>query len=298
MKTLIFGNTGFVGKHLEKYLLELNEEDVYGASLRQGNDIRNYEDVRRVIQVVQPDYIYNLAALSYVGESQLDPHRAVETHITGTINILEAVRRLGIKTKILLTSTSEEYGYENQKTFVTEESNTLPTTIYGTTKNAMTNIAQMYTKNYGLHVVITRAFNHIGAGQTAQTVVPSFAKQIVRIEKGKQDVLIHGNLESVRNYTNVADIVAAYKKVIDAEPGIYNVCSDDNVTIQHILDLLVQNAKCTIETEVDEKLYRPDNLVFHIPSYEKIKHAVGWTPRIVLENSVKEVLDYWRKEDI
>lgn len=297
MKALIFGSRGFVGPHLENHLKEL-EYEVYEFDLKLGNDIRSYEQVRTAIDRYQPDLIFHLAAMAYVGESEANPHRAIEVHVTGTLNILEAVRQLGLQTKIHLASTSEEYGYENQTEEVTEKSPTLPTNIYGLTKNAMTNLACTYIKKYGMHIVITRAFNHLGVGQGQQPVSASFARQIALIERGELDILKHGNLEATRNFTDVRDIVRAYELAIHAKPGIYNVCSARSVSMAELLEMFINHAKLDILTQVDERFYRTSDTTFYPPSFAKLRVLTGWVPEIKLEDSVRDILQDWRERAI
>lgn len=146
-----------------------------------------------------------------------------------------------------------------------------------------------------MHIVITRAFNHLGVGQGQQPVSASFARQIALIERGDATMLKHGNLEPYRNFTDVRDIVRAYSDVINAEPGIYNICAEQTVTMEELLSLFIANAKCDIETQVDEHLYRPGNDSKFIASAEKIRHAISWEPKIALGDSVKEVLQDWRE---
>lgn len=293
MKVLIFGGSGFVGKHLTN-LLEPTSR-VYNFDLAFGDDIRDYEKVRTVIDAVQPDRIYHLAAMAFVSESNQNPQRAIDTHIKGTVNILEAVRQLGLRPKILLASTSEEYGYDNQTERITEESPIRPNTIYGATKAAMTTIAGVYRQTYGMHIVVTRAFNHIGTGKGEQYADTSFAKRIVQIERGELDVLKHGNLDSVRNYTDVRDIVEAYRRAIECEPGVYNVCSQNNLQIRELLNILISNAKADIPTEEDSHLFHPSKAVFHPPSAEKLYKLTGWTPVYAIEDSAKALLNDWRE---
>lgn len=292
MIALIFGNLGFVGSHLSR---ELSEMAICGFDLKSGQDMRDYEQVRVALDKCKPDYIFHLAALPYVAESNTDPQRAIDTHIKSTVNLLEAVKNLGMHPKIHIASTSEEYGYENQTDTVTEDSPIRSNTMYGITKNAMTNIAQFYTRNYGMHIVITRAFNHLGPGASSQFAAGAFAKQIVEIENGTRDILRHGNLETLRNYTDVRDIVRAYVDVINAEPGIYNVCSDNNVSMHDLLETLTSIAEVPIKTEQDKFLYKPGTSVFHPPSYEKLNKAVGWHPSINLEQSLQDMLNDWRR---
>lgn len=293
MKALIFGSRGFVGPHLEDRLKEL-EYDVYEFDLKLGNDIRDYEQVRTAIEKYQPDEIYHLAAMAYVVESNLDPQRAIDVHLRGAVNILEAVKRLGVSPYIHLASTSEEYGY-TEDVAIDETSPTTPTTVYGATKNAMTNIALTYKD---LHIVITRAFNHLGVGQGPQPVSASFARQIALIERGELDVLRHGNLEAMRNFTDVRDIVRAYTEVIKCAPGIYNICSTSNVTMGELLDMFLAEAKVPVRTEVDERFYREGVNAWPTPSAEKIRHACGWKPRVALDNSIREIMNDWRERTI
>lgn len=293
MKALVFGGHGFVGPHLKNLLYTL-EYDIYEFDIKLGNDIRDYEQVHTVIDKIQPDFIFHLAAMAYVGESEMNPKRAIDTHITGTLNILEAVKQLGLKTKIHLASTSEEYGYEYQTEEVTEDSPTYPTNIYGITKNTMTNIAKNYIAKYGMHIVITRAFNHLGPGQGQQPVSASFARQIAMIERGELEVLSHGNLDAVRNFTDVRDIVRAYELAINANSGVYNVCSDVNISMSELLDMFTAKARVDIKTQVDERLYRPGSSSFMTPLYTRLNLLTGWEPTISIEESVASVLEDWR----
>lgn len=294
MKSLIIGYKGFVGPHLEKELRR-QHHDVITFDLKTGHDLRRYEQIRTFLDAHEPDYIFNLAGLAYVGESQLDPHRAIETHITATVNLLEAVKALGLRPKILLASTAEEYGYSYQQETVTERSPTIPENTYGVTKHAMQGLARVYHGKEGLHVVVTRAFNHIGPGKGEAFADSSFAKRIVQIERGELDVLRHGNLEAVRNYTDVKDIAAAYVKAINASPGVYNVCSDTNIAMVDLLDMMIGMAQASIPTEVDERLYRKGGDKFQPPSYQKLKQATGWEPLIPLKQSVEDTLNDWRR---
>lgn len=294
MKSVIFGHMGFVGPHLED-LLKDEGHDVFGFDMKQDDDIRDYEKVRSELDRIQPDYIFHLAAMAFVSESNQNPQRAIDVHLKGTVNILEAVRQLGLQPKILLASTSEEYGYENQVNTVTEVSPIIPTTIYGATKAAMTHIARVYEKTYGMHIVVTRAFNHIGPGKGEQYADSSFAKRIVQIERGELDVLKHGNLEAKRNYTDVRDIVRAYVAAIECDPGVYNVCSTNNVTIQQLLDMMVSQASVPIKTELSNHLYKPGNNTFWAPTAQKLHTRSGWQPQILLEESIRDTLNDWRE---
>ncbi len=295
-KALVIGSRGFVGTHLSQYLLEQGWE-VKGFNLRDGQNILDYEFVRNALDVERPTHIFHLAAQAYVPESFTNPVRTFEVNTIGSLNVLEAVRQLGIKTRIHLAGTSEEYGdsqYGEGKT--TEETLPNPLSPYAISKLAMDHLGRLYTKSYGLHVVVTRAFNHTGPGRGEMYAESSFAKQIVEVELGRREVVEHGNLESIRNYSDVRDIVRAYVLAVDLEPGVYNICSDQNVTMQEIMDKLIENAKVPVKTKVNPALFRPADFSFKTPSCEKFQKLTDWKPVIGLDITMIGLLDYWRKQ--
>jgi GDP-4-dehydro-6-deoxy-D-mannose reductase len=294
-RALITGMYGFVGSHLEDLLVAADWE-VYSFDLKYGQDLRNYEQVRKVLDKVRPTHIFHLAALAFVPESFLNPQRAVDINITGSLNILEAVRQLGLKTKIHLAGTSEEYGdAQYGHGVITEEAAPNPLSPYAISKLAMDHFGRLYAKSYGMNVVVTRAFNHTGPGRGEMYAESAFAKQIVEIENGTRKVLEHGNLESVRNYTDVRDIVKAYVQAIELESGVYNICSDQNVSMQEVLDTLISKSKSKIKTEVNPALYRPADFSFKVPNCKKFKIATHWKPDYKLDQTLTEILNYWRE---
>lgn len=296
-KALVTGSAGFVGQHFTKHLLEQGWE-VKGFNLRDGQDILNYEFVRNALDVERPDAIFHLAAQAYVPESFANPKRTFEVNTIGSLNILEAVRQLGLKTRIHLAGTSEEYGdaqkEHNTTGYVTENSLPIPMSPYAISKLAMDHLGQLYAKSYNMRVVVTRAFNHAGPGRGEMYAESSFALQIVEVENKKRKLVEHGNLGSIRNYTDVRDIVRAYELAVDLQPGVYNICSDQNVSMQEIMDTLIKNATCPIKTEVNASLYRPADFSFKTPSCKKFKDLTGWEPEIKLEQTLQDILEHWR----
>lgn len=291
MRVIVTGNRGFVGHQLAN-LLTSQGHKVWGFDLKDGQDFRDYEQVRTIIDKVRPDKIFHIGALAYVPESFIDPYRAIETNIVGSLNIIEAVRRIGLKTKIHLCGSSEEYGHTESP--VTEESAPIPSSPYAVSKLAMDGLGQVYARGYGMHVVVTRTFNHTGPGRGEQYAESSFAKQIAEIERGEREELRHGDLDRIRNYTDVRDIIEAYALAIDLPSGVYNICSDQNVTIKEVLNTLVGYAKCEIPLVEDENLKRPGDFNFNRPSCEKFTKLTGWKPKIKLDQTLKDILNEWR----
>jgi len=300
MKILITGAAGFVAPHLIK-LLENQGHKIYGFSLHHGEDVRDFEKIRNAVSTVQPDKIFHLAAVSWPGESLRNPRRVFEVNTMGTLNVLDAVRTTGAHAKVLITGTSEEYGYERPypNEIITESSVCLPTTPYGASKLAATTAGLVYARRYGMHVVCTRAWNHTGWGRQAVNAESSFARRIVAVERGETDHIPHGDLSAYRNFTSVRDVVKAYSQVIDAEPGIYNVCSANNVTMSEIMSTLLSLSNLDQYDGLlkeDPNLVHRDQAVWPLPEYGKLFEATGWGPETSLRSMLSDVLSYWRSQ--
>lgn len=290
---LVTGSAGFVGGYLTAALRKRGDL-VVDYDQRLGHDVRDYEQLRAVINQHQPDLIFHLAAQAYVPEATSDPRRGLDVNVAGTLNLLEALRHTGSRARVLLAGTSEEYGYDHPE--IREDTVCQPTTPYGVSKLAAGQLGLVYARLYGIPVVVTRAFNHTGPGHPPSFAVPSFAKRVAEAETGRRDAVEHGNLQAVRNYTDVRDIVAAYQLAIDLPSGIYNLCSEFTVSLQWILDTLVGLAKTPVTTRLDEALFRPGNSRFPDISAEKFAAATGWKPLIPLERTLADVLDFWRTQ--
>ena len=292
-RVLITGRSGFVGRHLEN-ALNVQRAEIFGFDRQQGGNVLDYEQLRTFLDESRPDYIYHLAAQAYVPESFVDPRRAIMTNTVGSINLLEAVKNLGIKPKILLVGTSEEYG-DVSSSKITEKTIPNPRSPYAISKLAMDHMGRLYAESYGLHIVVSRAFNHTGPGRGEMYAESSFAKQIVEIELGKREFLEHGNLDSVRNYTDVRDVVGAYTMAINLEPDVYNICSNQNVKMKEVLDILISLANVPIKTKVSKSLYRPSDFSFAKPSSAKFRKLTGWKPKLPIEHTMGSLIDYWRR---
>ena len=315
LRILITGVTGFVGSHMVDYALEKENVEIFGQKRWRSplDNIENQLDkislidcdlldttsTLDMIKEVQPDRIFHLAAQSFVPYSFTAPKITLDTNITGTLNLLEAVRRSNIDPLIHICSSSEVYGQVNEDELPITENNPLrPQSPYAVSKVAEDMISYQYFISYGLKTIRTRAFTHSGARRGGVFVDSWFAKQIAKIEKNKILPKIHvGNLNSIRTFMDVRDTVNAYWLALEkCIPGdVYNVGGDETYTIQQILNMLLDlsNVK-NIETFVDPDLLRPSDVTRQIPSTKKFRDATNWKPTIPYSTTLKETLDYWR----
>ena len=271
--------------------LRADGHDVVRFDIQRGDDVRSYTEVRRAVENV--DAVFHLAAIAWPGESLQDPRRTVDINVTGALNVLEAVRACGGGARVLLAGTSEEYGYEGHES-LDEETVCQPTTPYGVSKLAATTLGQVYVRRFGLQVVCSRAFNHTGWGRQAVNAEAAFARRIIAVERGEAEEVTHGPLDSLRDFSHVKDVVAAYRLLISARPGIYNVASGEPVTMGSVLETLVAASSLAhIPTKHAAGLGRTDLGTFPEVRVDKLR-ALGWEPQHTLAEALAEVLNYWR----
>lgn len=297
---LLTGASGFVGRFMGT-LLKHDDIDVFPYSLRYKQDIRDYEQLRAYVGMVQPDEIHHLAAQPYVPETTTNPKRGYDINVIGTLNLLEAVRHTGQHPVIHIAGTSEEYGYSQHGDLgtITEQTVPRPDTLYGASKLAATNLALAYARTYDLHVVVTRAWNHTGPSQPSTYAIPSFARKIAEVEHGRRDIVTHGNLSAWRAYMDVRDVISAYRAAIELPTGIYNIGPREIHPMQHYLDLLVEISGADITTGMDESLYRPGlqrggKDVIPMPNSDLFRSLTDWDTHITIEDMLREVLMFWR----
>lgn len=315
MKALITGITGFVGSHLADFLLSegievhgmrrrrsplVNIKDILGKIDLIECELKDLSSVKTTLNNVRPDFIFHLAAQSYVPTSWTSPADTLTNNVIGELNILEAIKELGLdETRIQLAGSSEEYGlvFENEVP-ITENNPLRPLSPYGVSKVAQDLLGFQYFHSYGLKVIRTRAFNHTGPRRDEMFVTSNFAQQIVRVEKKMQPpVLRVGNLEAKRDFTDVRDVVRAYYLVTKmGEPGdVYNIASNKTYRIQEMLDMLLSMAGVEITTEEDPARLRPSDVPVLLGDASKLRKLTGWEPKIPFEQTLRDLLDYWRE---
>lgn len=314
MRTLITGIAGFAGAALARHLLQEGEVEIHGVIHRHDwrirairgqlelhrGDLRNPSWVDELIQQVQPDRLLHLAAWSDVGGSWSQPWVAYELNIHCQLNLLEAVRRFAPTCRVLVVGSNEAYGRVQPEDIpVDEETPFRPNSPYGVSKIAQDMMAYQYWANYGLPIVRVRSFNNIGPGQADDFVAGAFARQIAEIEAGQREpVLRVGNLDAVRDFTDVRDVVAAYWLALEkGAPGaVYNVGSGRGHRIRDLLEILLAMSSADIAVEQDPARLRPSDIPAMIADNRRLVEQTGWQPRFDLERTMADVLASWRED--
>jgi GDP-4-dehydro-6-deoxy-D-mannose reductase len=313
-KVLITGVTGFAGSHLADYCLERGDVDLHGMirwRSRTENiehldgkirlhecDLRDAGSTRDVIERVRPDYIFHLAAQSFVPTSWRAPTESLSTNILGQLNIFEAVRKSGLGCRIQLACSSEEYGMVHEDEVpITEDNPLRPLSPYGVSKVGQDLLGYQYFMSYGTDVVRTRGFNHTGPRRGPVFVCSDFAKQIVDIEKGRREPVIRvGNLDAKRDFTDVRDMVRGYYLALEkGKPGeVYNICSEKTWKIREILDMLLGMSTITIDVKVDPDRLRPSDVPILLGDCSRFRRDTGWEPTIAFEQTLADIVEFWR----
>ncbi len=262
-------------------------------------DLNDSKSLISILNNVEPTKIFHLAAQSNVMESFKNPTKTFQTNIFGTLNLLEAIRNTNIDPIIQISSSSEIYGKISKNQIPIKE-NTLffPVNPYGVSKITVDRLGFQYFQTYGLKTIITRAFPHTGARRNSYFAESSFAKQLIEIENGKDNKIVVGNLDITRTILDVRDMVEAYwmstEKCTFGEA--YNIGSEIPVTINQLLSKLIQICNTKVSITKDPKLFRPSNSSKHIPDTSKFKKQTNWKPKIPLQKTLEDLLNYWRKQ--
>jgi len=314
MKALITGITGFAGSHLAEYLLEHHPDVEVAGSHRWRSpldnvrgvvdeielvecDLRDYTSVHHLIERVRPDAIFHLAAQSFVPTSWNAPGETLNTNIIGQTHIFEAVRAVGVDPVIQIACSSEEYGLvKPEETPITEDNPLRPLSPYAVSKMGQDFLGYQYFQSYGIKAVRTRGFNHTGPRRGQVFVTSNFAKQLAEIKLGlRQPVIRVGNLDAIRDFTDVRDMVRAYYlAVTKARPGeAYNIATGTGITIRELLDRLIALAEVEVEIETDPERLRPSDVEILIGDSSKFRADTGWEPQIPFDKTLKDTFDYW-----
>src|SRR6266511_1509723 len=255
--------------------------------------------VEKLIASVQPQRVFHLAAQSYVQSSFDEPSSTFQINVISQINLLEAIRRHDSQIRMHVAGSSEEYGLVHPDEVPMKETNPLrPLSPYAVSKVAQDKLAYQYFKSYGLHLVVTRGFNHTGPRRGTHFVTSTMAKQIAEIEAGfHPPVIYHGDLTSKRDWTDVRDMVRAYWLALDRAEGgeVYNVGRGRTWSIGEMLNILLSHSTVKIRTQEDPARLRPSDVPILWADASKFHKATGWEPKIPFEDTLRDELDHWRE---
>lgn len=308
-KALVIGAAGFVGGYLIDCLSNEFGMEVFGTRLTSQDfshprakiydlDILKKSDVDGLLKQIRPDCIFHLAAQSSVSVSWKNPQLTVDINVKGALNVLDSIRDLDYKPRVLLIGSGEEYGASGADIGqINEETVLKPGNVYAATKACQNMLGTIYAKAYGLEIVNVRAFNHIGPGQADTFVVSDFCKQVAEIEAGKREpVMLVGNLEAYRDFTDVRDVVRAYALLSQSGRAgeTYNVGTGRAVQVKALLDKILLHSTAKIEVRVDQSKMRPIDTPKIEADISKIKSEIGWQPKLSVDDTIGDVLDWWR----
>jgi GDP-4-dehydro-6-deoxy-D-mannose reductase len=307
VRILITGISGFVGRHLAQHLLDaVPHAELHGTTLQQSSsqaiphvryhalDLRDAGAVHKVLSDVQPEQIYHLAAQAFVPRSFEDPWDTLENNIRSQLNIILACLSLEIKPRLLVVGSAESYGLVKPEDIpIREDTPLCPSSPYSVSKVAQDMMGLQYYISHQLPIIRVRPFNHTGPGQDERFVVPAFAMQIARIEQGLQEPIVKvGDLSAQRDFTDVRDVVRAYRLVVErgALGEVYNIASGVSYSIRSILDRLCSYSTVPITVEIDPARMRPTALPVLRGNINKIQEAIGWQPTVSFDQMLNDVL--------
>jgi len=314
LRALITGVSGFVGSHLAEYLLAETDWEISGTVYGPYDNIRQVCDrlkpypaelsrlpvVEFVLEQTHPDIIFHLAAMAVTGSSWRDPAATLQINMSMQANILQAVVNLKLDSRVIVVGSSEEYGAVPEKELPVNESAPFrPLNPYAVSKVGQDMLGLQYYLSHGIDTVRVRPFNHIGPRQRLGFVSSDFASQIARIEAGLQaPVMRVGHLGAERDFTDVRDVVRAYHLLaLHGNSGeVYNVGSGHSYAVREVLDTLLLYSTASVRVEQDPERMRPSDIPRVVCDYRKLHACTGWEPRISFEESLADVLAYWRAQ--
>jgi GDP-4-dehydro-6-deoxy-D-mannose reductase len=311
---LVTGIAGFVGGHLVDLLRAEHPEEGIAGLVRPGTntpphlregvrlleaDLEDAAAVESAVAAVRPESIIHLAGQSSVHESWANPAATLRTNVIGLLHVFEAVRRRRLSPRVLVVGSAEEYGAVDPGAApLTEDAPLRPLSPYAVSKVAQGYLALQYALSRDLSVIRTRTFPHTGPGRGEAFAESSFARQIAEVEAGRRrPVLAVGNLDAVRDFTDVRDVVRAYWALLErgASGEVYNVCSGQGTSIGDVLRSLLEIAGAQVDLQVDRERLRPSDLPSLVGDPRKLREATGWEPRVPLERTLRDLLDDWRE---
>ena len=291
MRSLVTGSTGFAGRHLVEHLAAAGDA-VSGIDRSEGVDITDSQAVVTAFEAVRPEVIYHLAGWADVGASWKEPRATFEANAIGTLHVLDAARAVGAR-RVIVVGSADVYGTVTEDELpLTEQQPVRPTSPYAASKLAAEALAQQAWLGHGLETIIVRAFNHLGPRQSPSFVAPGLAERVARNEQEGHDTIEVGNLTARRDFTDVRDVVRAYRMLaLGGSPGeVYHVCSGRDISIGDLAERLLALAERPMTLVADPDLQRPVDLPVLRGDSSKLTAATGWEPQIELDQTLADVL--------
>lgn len=308
-RAFVTGGNGFVGRHLCAELTRRGH-DVLAIGISRENeakcpfpyvpvDITDPEAVTRKVLEFRPTWIFHLAGIAFVPEAESNFERALRINVVGVQTICAACHTLELGSKIVLASSGEVYGRILPEDLpLREDCPTKPANNYSLSKLMAELILPRYQQFGHIQGVALRLFNHIGPGQDSRFVASSFARQIAQIKlKKAPPVMSVGNLSAKRDFSDVRDVVLAYILAAERGEGIINIGSGRAVAVQEILDTLLRIADVHVQVELDPARLRASEVPEVRACIDRAKEKLGWEPIISLEQSLRDIYEYWLKEE-
>jgi len=318
MRILITGFAGFVSAHFLDFLEAANRNvTILGTDKNVPSfdynsyknldvsfvpaDLLNKEIAAELVKEFKPEYLLHLASYSSVANSWKYPIESFNNNLNIFLNLLEHIRLNNIQCRILSIGSSEEYGnVALDELPLTEDRNLSPVSPYAVARISQEMLSKIYATGFGMDIVITRSFNHIGPGQREIFVISSFAKQLVMIanDASKPNQLITGDISIVRDFVDVRDVVKAYYLLLlnGTSGEIYNICSGKGIALKDIIIKMCSILNIEIELVIDENLIRPQDNKIIVGSNWKIRSKIGWESTISIDDSLKDILSYWQQK--
>ena len=296
MKALVTGAAGFVGHYLLAHLADFGDETVATDRATGGPDLLDSAALTALFAAERPEVVYHLAGQADVGRSWQEPLATFRANAEGTLNVLAAAREAGVRRVVTVTS-ADVYGRVSPEDLpLSEQAPLQPVSPYAASKAAADLVAQQAFVGQGQEVIRVRAFNHLGPGQSEQFVCSALAARIARNEVSGEATLRVGDLSAKRDFTDVRDVVRAYRLLAAAgHPGeAYNVCSGVSVSVQSVAEQLLALAHHPMDLVVDQALLRPIDLPDLRGDASKLHSHTGWAPATGLKKSLSDLLEYWR----
>ncbi len=316
-KFLVTGFSGFVSKHFLEYLesnkisahvlgIDINDPDFdyknykYVSCDFQKIDLLNKTQVENIIFQFKPNYVLHLASYSSVAFSWKKPVESFANNTNIFLNLIETIRSLNMDCRILSIGSSEEYGNVDANDLPLKEDHPLnPLSPYAVARVSQEMLSKIYVEGYGMDIIMTRSFNHIGTFQKDIFVIPSFAKQLIALKENENPVkeLTTGDTSIVRDFVDVRDVVEAYYLLFKKgkKGQIYNICSGKGTSLNEVIQIMTSILNIKVTHKIDPRLVRPNDNKIIIGSNDKTKQDTGWNNAFSLEQSLKDILEFYQR---